>query len=86
MEPRGETEVMCETSCRWLVHPALPPEGSNVTACGAGYRQVFGLTGLIALLLAVASQLHSEPVPPLRRSFLFTAAGQSRIFTGFPTR
>ena len=52
-----------------------------------GHRQVFGLAGtnLFLFLLAVASQLvFCEPVHSIRRSFLLTAAGQFRIFTGFP--
>ena len=44
-------------------------------------RQVFGLAGY---LLAPASQSMAEPVLLSERSFLFTAAGQFRIFTGFP--
>ena len=48
---------------------------------GMASRQVFGLAGY---LLAPASQLMAEPVLMSERSFLFTAAGQFRILTGFP--
>ncbi len=48
---------------------------------GMALRQVFRLTGC---LLAPASQFMAEPVLRLERSFLLTAAGQFRIFTGFP--
>jgi len=44
-------------------------------------RQVFGLAGY---LLAPASQFMAEPVLMSERSFLLTAAGQFRIYTGFP--
>jgi hypothetical protein len=43
--------------------------------------QVFGLAGY---LLTPASQLTMEPVLVSECSFLFTAAGQFRCFTGFP--
>jgi hypothetical protein len=43
--------------------------------------QVFGLAGH---LLTPASQFIAEPVLILGRSFLLTAAGQLRLFTGFP--
>ena len=43
--------------------------------------QVFGLAGC---LLAPASRFMAEPVLPSERSFLLTAAGQFRIYTGFP--
>jgi hypothetical protein len=43
--------------------------------------QVFGLAGY---LLTPASQSMTGPVLVLERSFLFTAAGQLRILTGFP--
>ena len=48
-------------------------------------RQVFGLTGggACAVPTSVASQLLQEPVL-LTRSFPITAAGQSRLSTGFP--
>ena len=47
-------------------------------------RQVFGLTGGgVSQPTSVASQLGEEPVL-LTRSFPITAAGQSRIHTGFP--
>jgi hypothetical protein len=48
---------------------------------GMASRQVFGLAGY---LLAPASQFMAEPVLMSERSFLFTAAGQFRILTGFP--
>jgi hypothetical protein len=48
---------------------------------GIASRQVFGLAGF---LLAPASQFMAEPVLMSERSFLFTAAGQFRILTGFP--
>jgi hypothetical protein len=48
---------------------------------GMVLRQVFGLAGC---LLAPASQFMAEPVLSSERSFLLTAAGQFRIFTGFP--
>ena len=44
-------------------------------------RQVFGLAGY---LLAPASQFMAEPVLVSKLSFLLTAAGQFRIYTGFP--
>jgi hypothetical protein len=43
--------------------------------------QVFGLAGY---LLAPASQSVTEPVLVSELSFLLTAAGQFRTFTGFP--
>jgi hypothetical protein len=48
---------------------------------GIAFRQVFGLAGF---LLAPASQSMPEPVLFSERLFLLTAAGQFRIFTGFP--
>ena len=48
---------------------------------GTAPWQVFGLAGY---LLAPASQFMAEPVLFVERSFLLTAAGQFRIFTGFP--
>jgi hypothetical protein len=45
------------------------------------FRQVFGLAGC---LIAPASQFMAEPVLLLELSFLLTAAGQFRIYTGFP--
>ena len=52
----------------------------------AGYRQVFGLTGVDLNLLADASQPAYASQCSIRRSFLLTAAGQFRILTGFPLR
>src|SRR5208283_3232962 len=57
--------------------------------------QVFGLAGAHQVVLLMVSKNRSFPVsggPPVtsaylflrRRSFLLTAAGQSRTFTGFP--
>jgi len=49
--------------------------------------QVFGLAGSrhdLAHLMAVASRPASVGQCWWRRSFLHTAAGQSRTFTGFP--
>lgn len=43
--------------------------------------QVFGLAGY---LLAPASRFLIKPVPLMELSFLFTAAGQFRLLTGFP--
>jgi hypothetical protein len=48
---------------------------------GHDSRQVFGLAGR---LLAPASQFMAEPVLVVELSFLLTAAGQFRIYTGFP--
>jgi hypothetical protein len=63
-------------------HPAFPSEArANHARCGQALRQVFGLTGF---LLAPASQFMAEPVLRVERSFLLTAAGQFRIYTGFP--
>ena len=62
--------------------PGLPLGGVCVHALdGIASRQVFGLAGY---LLAPASQFMAEPVLVLERSFLLTAAGQFRIFAGFP--
>jgi hypothetical protein len=65
--------------------PATPglPLGGVCISClfQACLRQVFGLAGY---LLAPASQFMAEPVLSSERSFLLTAAGQFRIFTGFP--
>lgn len=51
-------------------------------------RQVFGLAGLQRgkrrFLISAASQPNEGPVLLARISFLFTAAGQFRILTGFP--
>jgi len=63
-------------------HPAFPSEACAFHArCGHAFRQVFGLAGF---LLTPASQSKAGPVLILERSFLLTAAGQFRIFTGFP--
>ena len=63
-------------------HPARPSEACAFHAhSGHTFRQVFGLAGS---LLAPASQSKAGPVLFLERSFLLTAAGQFRIFTGFP--
>jgi hypothetical protein len=45
------------------------------------FRQVFGLAGD---LLAPASRAEAGPVLISELSFLLTAAGQFRIYTGFP--
>src|SRR6185503_15313236 len=61
----------------------LPPPPRRFGSAMAR-RQVFGLTGGgVSLPTSVASQLGEEPVL-LTRSFPITAAGQSRIYTGFP--
>ena len=66
-----------------LINASLP-EGCMRSAVGtARYRQVFGLAGVVLDLLAVASQSLTDQCLS-RRSFLLTAAGQSRIRTGFP--
>ena len=65
-----------------LSSPGLPLGGVCIHALyEQALRQVFGLAGY---LLAPASQSMAEPVLLSERSFLFTAAGQFRIFTGFP--
>ena len=50
----------------------------------AGYRQVFGLAGCTLSYLPLLPSSLCEPVHWLRLSFLLTAAGQFRIYTGFP--
>ena len=63
-------------------HPTFPSEACAFHArSGHALRQVFGLTGY---LLTPASQFMAEPVLLMELSFLLTAAGQFRFFTGFP--
>jgi hypothetical protein len=64
-------------------HQALPSRLVKSAQKCAGARQVFGLAGI---LLTYSPQLPSRRRPVLESwlSFLLTAAGQSRISTGFP--
>jgi hypothetical protein len=57
----------------------------NSAPIGSGPGQVFGLAGQVAFELLLLTPL-PIPVRTVMRgcSFLLTAAGQSRILTGFP--
>jgi len=82
-KPFGLKENGWETQLRKeLPSPGLPLGGVCIHArFEQAFRQVFGLAGY---LLTPASQSMAEPVLVSERSFLLTAAGQFRIFTGFP--
>ena len=78
-ENRWETQLRKE-----LPSPGLPLGGVCIHAhFEQAFRQVFGLAGS---LLTPASQSIIGPVLMSERSFLLTAAGQFRIFTGFPIK
>jgi hypothetical protein len=67
------------------------PEAETTSISGCGSRQVFGLTGLQLvssrfLQHAASRSGYSSPIQCQRHeSFPFTAAGQFRIYTGFPS-